>query len=72
VLEELADAQALVFSFPFYAYSMPAALTKFLEELYLHLRRRPPREQPADHELVQGQQVGQEVHGPPAAAAAFG
>jgi hypothetical protein len=47
VLQELANAEALVFSFPLYAYSTPAALTKFLEELYLHLRRHPPRERPA-------------------------
>ncbi len=45
-LRELAGAQALVFSFPLYAYSTPAALTKLLEELYLHLRRHPPGGQP--------------------------
>jgi hypothetical protein len=47
MLQELAGADALVFSFPVYAYSTPAALTKFLEELYLHLRRHPPKGRPA-------------------------
>ncbi len=46
-LQELAGAEALVFAFPLYAYSTPAALTKLLEELYQHLRLHPPRERPA-------------------------
>jgi hypothetical protein len=47
MLQELAGADALVFSFPVYAYSTPAALTKLLEELYIYLRRHPPGERPA-------------------------
>jgi multimeric flavodoxin WrbA len=47
VLQDMADAEALIFSFPLYAYSTPAALTRFLEELSLHLHRHATAAQPA-------------------------